>query len=501
MNTIQSLTGSALPVAISKKPGYHLQAPGLHGQVFEVEPAGATTRATAGEKEQELQQGIERAEMHQTAIFEIAVQRDDLTGKDQAATRAAGAVHTTRGGESAMVLTTPRLTENMQSVVLYTDDAGVSRWVFTGGTDAAGNFTFYLPRSGAPAPPEPEEATRGPISFAARRVVRVLSFLSDDIVGLGAQLIAQAWENKHRPYGFYTATPGAVDSSVSWSELQGKRALLLIHGTTGIARSTFHGLVNDATNFAALRELYGNRIIAFNHPSLHHNPAENIRRFFKDLPANAQLNLDVITHSRGGLVGRELMERTRAFDTAGHTLKFGKAIFVGTPHRGTILADGKHWMDFIDRMTNLLNAAPDNTFVLAIEGILSIVKIIASGALSGLPGLEAMLPSGDYLKRLNDSHDHGIRYHAITARYRPHDENLLRRFVKKAVKGHLIDKIFGEDNDGVVPTEGCFDAGSGAHGFPIPKDQRAIFQLEDNVHHTSYFQNSVVNRKLVEWLR
>ena len=75
------------------------------------------------------------------------------------------------------------------------------------------------------------------------------------------------------------------------------------------------------------------------------------------LPNDIALDCDIITHSRGGLVGRELIERMTEKQLDKRKLNIRRAVFVAGPLDGTVLADGEHMFDFMDRYTNLLDLA------------------------------------------------------------------------------------------------------------------------------------------------
>ncbi|MFN0086488.1 MAG: esterase/lipase family protein, partial [Blastocatellia bacterium] len=244
---------------------------------------------------------------------------------------------------------------------------------------------------------------------------------------------------------------------------------------------------------------YGGRIFAFDHPSLYHSPRENADQFYEMLPATANLELDVVTHSRGGLVARELIERQRDNSTRGPQVLIGKAVFISAPHVGTKLADGNHTTSLLDAYTNLLTELPDDAFSFTIEGVLALVKIAAHGALAGLPGLNCMLPTGDYLKGLNIDSRYQTKYYAAAADFKPQGAGLAGRFAA-FVKGGFFFSIFGEENDGVVPTRGCYDGVPQLGSFPVPAERRLMFGPEDNVHHCNIVAHPELSNHLIKWL-
>jgi hypothetical protein len=63
-----------------------------------------------------------------------------------------------------------------------------------------------------------------------------------------------------------------------------------------------------------------------------------------------------------------------------------------------------------------------------------------------------------------------------------------------------VDHIFREENDGVVPTRGSYEAASHSPGFPIPPQRLRVYQLEDQIHHNNFFVHEVVNQQIQQWL-
>ena len=492
------LSGSSAPIEIAAG-GYALQAPGWIGEVEEMRPTEHATRGGSGHREEALLTALEDADMHAGKVFEIEIKSDRRPVTDEDATRADGLTATTREGEPAILFRMPRLGETVDHAVLYSDEAGGSRWVFPERQEKENvEVVFHLPRnSPQPQLPEGEEsdqATRGPISKLGRRLVRVVAWATDPLIGKAARAIARAWEKKKRPYGFHAVRSGAIGPDVSWDLLRQGRALLLVHGTFSSAQAGFASFVTSPT-FDALAAHYGQRVFAFNHPSLHCDPSDNVQIFFEQLPDGVALDIDIVTHSRGGLIGRELMHQLAERQRPDIHLK--RAVLVAAPNQGTVLARGESWFDLIDRYTNLLTKLPDNVYTLVMEGVLALVRLVARGSVKGLPGLNAMLPDGAYLKDLNGMSKPQTRLYAIAADFTPSDPGLIARF-GKGLADAFVDRVFGESNDGVVPTLGMTATGTTAAGFPIPEKRRRLFELD--VHHLNYFASEDVNQQMYEWL-
>jgi pimeloyl-ACP methyl ester carboxylesterase len=499
-----NLTGSPLPIEIAPG-GYTLQAPALQGTITELAQSAAATRGESGAYEAPLRRAASDADVVVLKTFAIDVSKVDTTAAP--ATRG-GVALTTAEREAAISLRVPAVQAGAGHAVLYTDEAGISRWIFPNNTGmpgapatrgGVGEIEFLLPRDVAPTTPTgtPGPATRGQLTKLGRRLVRVLAWATEDVIGKGAMYVATQWEGKRRPYGL-RRFPFDDARPIDWNTLRGGRALLLIHGTFSTAEAGF-SLVPRAT-IDALRQIYGERMFAFDHPTLHVSPEENVQKFFEMLPDGADLEVDIVTHSRGGLVGREFAERNADYASANRRkLKIRRAVFVAAPLRGTVLADTEHGIKMLDRYTNLFTELPDNPFTISMEAIFMMTKLVYHGAVKALPGLRSMYPPGEYLLQLNKNPNHTTEYYALAADFKPQAETLLARF-GWAVADAAVDGIFGEANDGVVPTTGSYELKTTVRGFPIEDKHRSVFVKADGVHHCNYFAAAATNQHLLHWL-
>src|SRR5262249_49537012 len=155
----------------------------------------------------------------------------------------------------------------------------------------------------------------------------------------------------------------------------------------------FRGL--PATAVADLQVSYGGRVFAFDHPTLSASPTDNARALAQ-LVVGSQLELHILAHGRGGVVARVLAEQPGAVGLTGVTVR--RVVMVATPNAGTVLTDFERLGDLVDIVTNLLDVAPDIGVTDVLSLVISVVKQLAVGALSGLDGLTAMQPDGEYLR-------------------------------------------------------------------------------------------------------
>ena len=387
--------------------------------------------------------------------------------------------------------------------VIHQDEAGVITWSFappsTAGVRGAARRTYVI-RTNQP-PEEARQGTRGLTAILGNKVLRVLLFpLIDPVVGEVSELFVRRWEDHYRPHRTRTFTPEtylgppAADDRVDWSKLGEDRSLLMIHGTGSQAHTGFAGLPRNYLE--DLHQAYGRRVFALDHPTIATTPQQNIEWFLKQVPDGTSLNLDIVCHSRGGLVARVLAEKQGEFSLGSRKVRVNKIIFVGAPNAGTTLTDTKYMSDYLDSYTNLLNFFPDTAVLDTIQAVFAVAKQLAVGAFKGLDGLQSMRPNGQFLQWLNVAggtrDPAGPRYYALASNYDPIQPGL-----KLWAENRLLDDIFKADNDMVVPTLGVYDE-NGASWLPI--DEHFVFPKEQGVPHSGYFANEDARQRITDWL-
>jgi hypothetical protein len=225
------------------------------------------------------------------------------------------------------------------------------------------------------------------------------------------------------------------------------RSLLFIHGTFSNAASAY-GALAGSTFFDRVKDTYGDRMFAFDHFTLSRAPEENARMLLEGLPDQAT-TFDVITHSRGGLVLRNLVERADVFGPLARRFKLGRAVLVASPNDGTPLATPERWGDTVGWIANLLELFPDNPFTTGAAFVANGLVWLARHASGDLPGLHSMDGDGDQIASLQSPPGPPSEpYSALVANYNPTGAVLLRMLDTG------IDQFFGTANDLVVPTQG-----------------------------------------------
>ncbi len=505
------LDGSGATVDLGQ--GYALRAPGMTatGRTSEG-PRRPGTRSPEAQEMPALDAALASANVTEVKQVELNDVRVQPAG---GATRASRAPN----GDDALELEVPVTNPDQGCIVLsvvdgaltwhvpLNDDNSVQTPTTRGGGTGA-KYRFRIPNT-PPAKPAPGTGgKRGIIGAIGKKLLKVLVYpITDPILGPIGEHFTRKWEEKSRPYGVRTFTPdnfqtpaaGAFTSD-DWQRVAGGRALMFVHGTFSTAHGGFMQLPKAALQ--ELSEHYGGRVFAYNHYSLSADPQANAAEFIRRMrEAGVTLDVDIICHSRGGLVSRALSERAAGSDQTDDEFRVGAIVFVGTPNAGTLLAQPDHMMSMIDRYTTALNVIPTGPVTEILEAIVTTVKIVAHATMKALDGLMAMNPDGSYLKTVNRPSATGTRYYAIAANFEPNTPETapLKTVIKQKVGDAIVDRIFKEQpNDLVVPTNGVFTAG-GPH-FPLDETARLVYPSDRAIWHSAYFEQPETVAKLKEWL-
>jgi pimeloyl-ACP methyl ester carboxylesterase len=286
-----------------------------------------------------------------------------------------------------------------------------------------------------------------------------------------------------------------------------KKILLFVHGTfsSGDMFRTELAQAPDKAGhklIAAARKQY-DLVLTFDHPTVGVSPALNafdLASLLKDPPAR----IDVVSHSRGGLVTRWWFE---GFADPRTPLR---GILVGSPIAGTSFASPARLRAALNLLTNVgsvLQTAADagaaTSFFAAasvLVRVLNSVTRLASNtplidaAVAMIPGLDAQSRAGTNgeILRLRRNTGHAqLEYFAVKSNFVPKDQGwaFWRYFVKP--KPYLADLaadlVFDGDNDLVVDTASMTEL---ADGVNITAARTLDFGTTSEVHHTNYFRQA-----------
>jgi hypothetical protein len=302
---------------------------------------------------------------------------------------------------------------------------------------------------------EAETGRRGIFTKALKVIVlKVAKAAVDKAVSVALPILAARWEKstwakKGLSEGWFHVAPAGNHelTLTAGTPPAEQRSLLLLHGTFSNANGAY-GSLAGTDFFQRARTLYDDRIYAFNHFSVSRTPDENARMLLDGLPAGEHL-CDAITHSRGGLVLRNLVEHSAAHGAAADRFRLGHAVLVASPNDGTPLATPARWEETVGWFANLMELFPDNPFTIGAEFVSESLVWLASHLAGDLPGLRSMDGAGPMVKELQSPPGPPANaYSALVSNFHP-DAALWQRALDVGA-----DQFFGSANDLVVPSEG-----------------------------------------------
>jgi hypothetical protein len=287
--------------------------------------------------------------------------------------------------------------------------------------------------------------------------------------------------------------------------------LLFVHGTfsnatnmLGEFTATQEGLdfLNGATTGA---KAYQN-VVFFEHATLAVSPIVNaleLGRFF----ANAGGKIDVIAHSRGGLVVRWWLEGFGK-SLSPEPAPAVRAVLVGSPLNGTSLAAPDKLKNVLSLLTNIgsfaeatLKLAGTANPFLWVGGKLVEVVVSVTGALANTPlvdGMVALVPGLSGQAKVSNNHEiNRLRlgpcavdplYYAVQSNFETKvGWQFWKYFKKEVIADSATNWIFEGPNDLVVDTGSMTDLGGDDFKLKLAADPHD-FKTNDKVWHCNYFR-------------
>ncbi|WP_179020491.1 DUF7379 domain-containing protein [Winogradskyella forsetii] len=280
-----------------------------------------------------------------------------------------------------------------------------------------------------------ENENRGIIKRAMVKVFSVFKpkVTKKDIAKLGIKELAKAYDKRVQSHpGLYQidAKFTRVENTNSFDNAQ--PVLLMLHGTLSNTIDAFHKLNENNEAWNDIVSIYDNQILALEHYTLSVSPLQNALDFLKDCPK--ECILDILSHSRGGLVADILAKCDRRNPIIGFSkteigildgndneednqelmnainemakkkkITVNKVVRVAAPASGTTILSRR-----VDHFFNLfLNAVvlafgAGNPIYHAVKAFL-LELVSQKENPEVLPGLNAMMPESLFQKMMNAS--------------------------------------------------------------------------------------------------
>ena len=299
----------------------------------------------------------------------------------------------------------------------------------------------------------------------------------------------------------WTATPGAIPAVAG-------RILLFVHGTFSNTENIVSELRrNDAESEAGafltkVKAAGYTQVLGFDHYTVSRTPMVNAVELAR-LFADSQAEIDIVCHSRGGLVSRwfcEMLDRRQR--------RTRRVVFVGCPLQGTSLADPqslRHGINLITNVGKILGGAFALVpFLTAASGLMQILSAIGNFASKSplvdagiglIPGMSAMsrIQNNAELNALNYGKPVARSdYFAVSSTFRTDAAGwrFWRLFNKMKAADLAADYlVFEQDNDLVVDTDSMTFHAFGENPNLADRKMFCRFDETSQVHHTAYFRD------------
>ncbi|HYH08727.1 MAG TPA: CHAT domain-containing protein [Thermoanaerobaculia bacterium] len=311
--------------------------------------------------------------------------------------------------------------------------------------------------------------------------------------------LLEVWEKRYRPEMLRTLTPqnldGAAEPFTEFEHLASGRALLVVHGIFSSTRGMLSRLA--PSQLQDLHDLYGGRVIAFDHFTLSRSPRDNARLLLEQLARTERhYEFDILCHSRGGIVARALRELGTELHGA-RAATFHKIFFAATPNHGSALANVERIHNLLDVFTNIGAVLTGGAVAVTLELVMAALKLIAYTGITEVPGIAAMAPGerGFIEGTLNArAIEEPEDYAAVAANFEPNATTHSGFFIGA---DNVIDRVFGRqtENDLVVPTRGVFSS-LGANRVDI---DHHVYR--DRLWHTELFGDRLTIERAIEHFR
>lgn len=302
-------------------------------------------------------------------------------------------------------------------------------------------------------------------------------------------------------HGYTPTTDAELENRLALSK--GKRVLLFVHGIFSSIEGGFHGLgqpdgapgqVPGALG-GTLKELldrYQNHVFGYDHWTISKTPLENARALIEAIPAGSDWTVDLVCHSRGGLVTRALfadpadnehlqmpeLREIRALRN-GRISAVGKVIFVAGANQGSALANPEELKKFL----KLAGVLASKSHCFALDVVIGLLRTLVAAAFE-VPSVEQLDRARSKLigdlnaigSAIGSDGAYGVRANFDRGGWE----------WKEAIA--LVEKwLMPELNDLVVPYEGV------ALNPHIPESRLRSFEPDASqsaVWHTNYFEHA-----------
>ena len=326
---------------------------------------------------------------------------------------------------------------------------------------------------------------------------------------LVAEKIGEKFDQKAMPSpGLFSLTPDFLLKPFKQAVGDNQNYLLFIHGTASSTAGSFAQLKeSDQTGlWPEIFQKYSDRVLTLQHKTVSVSPLQNAIDIFTHLPKGSIL--DVVSHSRGGIVadilsrcdrrnsilgfseqeidrlGKDDPEEAKLLQVLNHlaaekSIEVHQTIRVACPAMGTTLLSERldHYLNALLRAIGLGVGWQGNRLYQLVRSF--IMDVIKSRATAGvMPGLNAMVPGSPLQNIINNP--------SISVKNRLSVIEGNAEFggsVKHSIAVVLTNLFYFEANDFVVPTS------SMRYGVIRESGTNVFLSKDKETSHFNYFKN------------
>lgn len=296
--------------------------------------------------------------------------------------------------------------------------------------------------------------------------------------------------------------------------------LLLIHGTLSTTTDAFSDLKNSDT-WSTIVNQYGANILALEHFTLSESPLNNLLHFLQDCPTTC--TLDILSHSRGGLVADLLAKCDYRNDVVGFSenelsivsgdtkredltslnlmkkinrlasnkrIKIGKVIRVASPSSGTTILSRRvdHFFNLLLNAVSLAFGIRNPLYETVKSFLLEIISLKEDPEL--IAGLNSMMPESLFQKMLNSADTN-----VVSDLYAISGDSEVGGLNFDSLKVILANLFYRDANDLVVDTKRM------NHGIRRSEGIYTYLSEGSDTNHFKYFTNKNTCQAIVQALQ
>jgi len=299
-------------------------------------------------------------------------------------------------------------------------------------------------------------AVADPTRWIVKAALKVVKKAATDAIGTIAR---EAEKQLKKEEGWIDLNEGfdVRATAERLAQAKGKRVLLFVHGIFSSIHGAFSDLAAGPAAMDKLRSAYDGYVFGYDHWTISKTPLENTLDLLAAIPADADWSVDIVCHSRGGLIVRSLVADPGGANLAnaelnaiasqrqGRINSVGKIIFAAAANQGSQLADPGKIKDFLNIAALLASRSP----CFALDVVIGLARALVAAAFD-LPSIRQLATTSDLVKDLNNAATliTSERVFGVRADFDGSHSILLEA-------GVVLDKLLmAVDNDLVVPYEG-----------------------------------------------